>query len=74
MENEKIKSGVTILSGVPTMIGSILIALKFAGLTDVSYWSIILFSFEVWAIIVGVVVGVWVLFMFIGAILASIKW
>ena len=72
--NKTVKAvGASAITGLPTIVCAVLIALRHVGLTSMSYWSIILFTLEVWVALVGIILGIWMLFMAIGAIAALLS-
>lgn len=70
-ENNKIENGGKISIGLPSIVVGVLIALKHIGMTNISYWSIILFGIEVWFICVAIVFVLFMVFMLIAMIFSK---
>lgn len=65
MENDKTKNAGKITIGLPSIVVGVLIALKHIGMTNISYWSIILFGIELWFICLAIVFVIFMVFTLI---------
>ena len=57
--------------GVPTVVVGVLIALKKVGITQMSYSDIIWFGIDVWLICAIIAFAIWLIMLFILAIIES---
>jgi hypothetical protein len=51
--------------GIPAVVVGVLIALKHIGMTNLSYWGIIVFGIEVWFVCAAIVVALWLFLTFL---------
>lgn len=70
-QETKNAGGVSI--SIPAVVVGVLISLKHIGMTDLSYWHIVMFGIEVWFVCVAIIFALWLIVMFLGIIFGSIK-
>ena len=65
--------GMTIGVGIPSVVIGVLIALKKAGMTTMSYGDIIWFGIEIFLVCAFIGLAIWMLIMFIIAMFGGFK-
>ena len=66
--NNSAESKVTYSIGIPGVVVGVLLALKFAGLTMMSYSDIIWYGVKVWLVCAAIVLALWVVAGIVAAI------
>lgn len=65
--NNNAESKVTYSVGIPGVVVGVLLALKFAGLTMMSYSDIIWYGVKVWLVCAAIVLAIWVVAVIVTA-------
>lgn len=71
--NQESKNAGSVSVGIPAVVVGVLVALKYIGMTNLSYWDIVWFGIQVWLVCLAVIFAIWLVAMAIGIIFGSIK-
>ena len=71
MGNENTKSAGKYAVGIPSIVIGVLVALKHIGMTNLSYWSIVLFGLEVWLVCFAIAFVLFMVFTLITMIFSK---